>query len=336
MTCEGDGILRSMQSHTRLLLSLALLLVVVVACTSPAPTPTPTLAPAPTMAPTPTLTPTLAPSPVATATPTPAPPPEATAEFTGGPVLTAMPPLTVTPIQSAQIESFSGDGAEVRAMLERNLTDARSVLREKALERCAMSIARETFSLALAAGTSQEIRSVLKGNAVFTSQDGTGWFIRGNMEHFVDDELRESKEFETTYDDPTDYVTLDDPEVPRYVYSLIASMQGIMSGGHPFNQFHSDPTHYFDSSLSGYSLEGELYSYAGESTLYGRRGVRYEHRLPGALFASSSVESEVLIVVEFLLDNPLFWRLSIYQGPVDGALSLIQMDAFTEFGVESC
>lgn len=248
-----------------------------------------------------------------------------------------MPPLTATPVESTQIESLSGDGAEVRAVLERNLTDARSMLREKVAERCVMSAVGEVVSLAFAAGTGQEIRSVLTNNVVFIPQDGTEWLIRAEVESFsIDGELRDIEEFETVYDS-INHDTWDYSEVPRPVFRSIVNMQGLMSADHPINTYYSDPANYFAELLSGPSFEeGEVYSYAGESTLYGRRGVRYEHRLPGALYAPSSVESEVLVVVEFLLDNPLLLRTSTYQGPVDGVLNLIRMAAATEFGPESC
>ena len=85
-----------------------------------------------------------------------------------------------------------------------------------------------------------------------------------------------------------------------------------------------------------YLLSAELSFYVGSSEMFGHHAARYEHRFPSPFFFQPPEETETLFVFEFAQDNPSLIRSSAYQGPVDGELSLMHMNAVTQFGIESC
>ncbi len=225
-------------------------------------------------------------------------------------------------------------------MLERNLTGVYRKLLEGISEGCTLTVSQEFFSLI---STDRMLETTRKVHARLTPGEGTRWLIHGRLQDFVEDGQNWTREFETTFD-PTDYDEgAIDPEVPWD--SVVGDgWSAVRLAVNSFYQprgaeFYTDrATSYFDSSLSFYysSSLPELYSYAGSSEMFGHEAIRYELRFPGPFFFDSSEETETLFVTEFALDNPNLVRSSGYEGPVGGNLSLKQMNAITDFGLESC
>lgn len=248
-----------------------------------------------------------------------------------------MPPLTVRPTQDIEIESLSADSAGVRATLERNLISAVSLLLQQISERCTLTVTRENYQKEVSQGKIVEATGAI--HAVFASDEEKRWLVRGSIQDSVEGRKSLTKHFETTFD-PTDPGPLPDSNVPWDTQVMLYAVDLIIRAAHPLREqpefFPENAKFYFDSQLS---LNEESYSYVGRSEIFGRDSVRYEYRVSGTWFPwfpLSSEETEVLLVMEFLVENPRLDRFSIYQGPVDSELDLIQMHAVTQLGVESC
>ena len=226
-------------------------------------------------------------------------------------------------------------------MLERNLAGAYAKLVEGISEGCTLAVSQDFFSLI--SSNNEILETTRKVRAILTPDEGKRWLIRGRIEHSVEDGRSGAREFETTFD-PTDFNEGGvDPEVP-WDSVVGVGWNAVRLAVNPFYQpkgaeFYTDrATSYFDYRLEFYySREGaELYSYIGSSEMFGHEAIRYEHRFPSPFFLDAPAGTETLFVLEFARDDPLLVRDSGYQGPVDGGLGLMEMNAVTEFGIESC
>ena len=269
------------------------------------------------------------------------------AETPDGPALTTMPSLTVRPTSTGHIESLSGDSTEVRMMLERNLKGVSSNLIQGIAEGCTLTVSQENFGL-VSAG--EVLQAMTITNARFMPDEGDRWRVKGSKEEFIEVKGASTREFETTFD-PTALNSNEavDPSVPwdqviGNGWSIIrqaARLEALLAAT-PLRQgreaeFYADSARsYFDYVLTFDYSRAEFYSYVGSSEMFGHESVRYEYRLQGPVLFSSSEETESLLVWEFARDNPSLNRYSEYQGPVDGELNLMQMNAVPEFRVEPC